>query len=453
MNNKDLDDIIHNSFSANEGGEIPSWDQMKDRLDQKEGIDSLIENSFKNQSLDDIPEVWDEIEKSLIIDATWPKIAAQLDKKKRRRGIFFWIMGPMLLSFLLLFIFEQYGNLYQENRKESSLINLLQESDLDKSFNPDENMQSSNTANQTKKPNPILSKKLNSTLNKENVNKESKKFEKTTRKNRIMKAASANNRIINENNHLEENLVDSDKKQKETNSTEELRKISYFKAKNVQHITNPQIIRIRSNEEKTTRKWTLGLFYELNYDNIYDSKSRIAEQKGSLVDQDFTIGHSFGIYFNRKLKANFMIGGEFHFFDRLSKEFSQFENGKYVEHSLKLDYIRTNIMAGYRLPIRKSSFLEFHAGTFLAYLLAKKETHSDFTDIQQFDHDHYINFNFGLSAKIGMSHDFGRFNFAYGLGTNIGIINIYKSESDIQTKLNRTNTFEAGLYFRFGINL
>lgn len=275
-----------------------------------------LENKFKEyiSNQNDAPD-----------DLVWTKIEQTLDKKRKRRFIFFWLFMIPVFSVLIYEVAKDSQNIPLNNKNEIELNqtnkSIVEETSIETLNNNESSVTNeSNTHGVSTSGNPKSSKTSDSFNNKlssdgssyseKSKNKSGKSRRTTNSKNlsnSINSSSTTNSALVSDKEFMLEKYTDSTKIVHSNSDNEPIQdsisKIKEQKKKNDKLTKSEKKSDSTTTQNEKKNKYHLGIFYAPTMSGSISGKSLLNESFNSF-DKEFAFSNSYGVYM--RFKSNRM---------------------------------------------------------------------------------------------------------------------------------------------------
>lgn len=453
--NKNIDDIIKGGFDeTNDDFNLDSWDDLANRMDQNDDLDSSIASAF-NTTEEEVPSsVWSNVNDDLDIDTVWSRIDTALTKRKRR-AIIWW--NAASIAFVILIIGGLITKQPDDLLYTTESLNIEQHDVVvDKSMT-DANYEEINTASDKKNANDLTTSELNISLANieeselQMATKDLYKIENTLEEKNYSETGlyinpTTKERIDNEltfnTSTLEPLILEFNDPILKSLAIKDVNTIDSTNSEN-----NPSNIGVAENP---SRKWLIGLKGSVVNCEIIDGLSSEANSENSLVSSNFTVTFNPALFAQYKLKNGYFLQTDFYWNYKVRRSVNKYDQLEYVSKTTELDYLRINFNAGKSFQLSKLTDklnLNVTLGGYWDYLKSQREYRGRTLISEQKSYDSN---NYGLSSEIAIQHNFKRISIAYGTELDLGLHNINLTSASAFSGFNAARTLSYGLFFRLG---
>ena len=406
---KDLNYIVRSSFE-NEGVEkAPNnfWDNISNELEQSE-VDSIVKDSFEGQQ-DTAPEmVWERVQDQLDIDRVWIRIANKINI--RRYGHLMRYVAVLLLLILPFNLDFDVSDL----TNAPSVI----EATLNNSIEVSDNLGVGNDIEDTNQEIPnLLGYQLNS----------ASPAPSNSESNPVVDPVE----VPVKNMTLDVNLAT-------------------LPLASLNQTTLPEIQPLFTPKPKRSLGLMLGGVASLDNTWILDNETRSGFDNESLVENEFTLGSSYGVFAEYQLKPRFSISAEYLFQSRSNQRLHFYDHGVYSLKEREINSYKLALMLGwYTQPklhgVSHSTVVKlggYYSGVKSDYTMID----GAITDVNSI----YKRNDSGLRLEVGKRLYVRSFVIDGGVRADYGLVNLTSTKSYIPSHLNFTRLVSGGAYLRIG---
>lgn len=422
---ENLDDIVSGAFSNAKSDAPPSfvWDSIDNEL-QDSKIDDLARDGFQNIEAERAPNsVWDDVQDQLDIDRVWNRISLKLSKSSnwnflRYASIFAIILIPFYLDF---------------NTSHKTLLTGLDTFSIE----------SSREINESKKTKDILrhSEELLTSIN------ESDNIEP----NGVFNSSSSHNQVelnVPSDNELEPLIsVQEDKTLK--NQLEINRESIELLA--TSGLSNKRIIEIDIKKRKQFSKWSVGLTGAIENTWLLNNNTRRGFDVNSTIENKLSFGYSAGIFFDYRWHRNFSVKVEYSFLSKANQNYRLYNNGEYQIKNNQFHSQRFGILVGWNSTPKPDKLLYstvLRGGLYYSRITdSYAHTNGVITELNNYKQN-----DLGVRLELGQRIQVKQIGIELGIRSDIGVLNIAKSNAQIPSKLNQSHLMSGGVYIKLSYN-
>ena len=406
---KDLNHIVHSAFESEGAQNAPNsiWSTISDEL-RKSTVDSAVKESFEGQ-YDKAPEViWERVQDQLDVDRVWTRIASKISIRK-------------------------YGYLL---RDVAILLILLLPFNLDFDFidssigSSDSNIENLGTSNEL----ALISDKAN---------------KKDVSKDDVVVKLIANVPIM----HPSRRIIESHEPIKPVEHTvDHLSMDAHLNTLPLVSLHQASDLELQSLFTPKPKKRSIGLMVggvsSLENTWILDNATRSGFDNGSLVENEFSVGTSFGIFTEYQWKPRFSISGEYFFQSRSNQQTHIYDKGKYVDKEREINSYKFALMLGW------NTYPKFHGVShstvlrFGGYYTGIKSDYTRVNHVITSVNSIYKRHDAGLRLELGKRIYLKSFIIDGGIKAEYGMVNLASSKTVIPPHLNFTRLVSGGIYLK-----
>ena len=455
---KNIDDIIKGGFDdTNDDFNLDSWDDLANRMDQSDDLDSSIASAF-NTSEEEVPSsVWSNVNDDLDINTVWNRIDTALTKRKRR-ALTWW--NAASISFVILIIVGLLTRQSIDQLYIAESLNIDQQKVQFSSSRIDSNTHKLATEVIEANSVDLTASEVNTNkteAEKDDLHKDNNDFyrtEKATNHKRSLESNQNNDKSLKEQNDHDKGLTVSSLVPLMLMFSNDPAATHLISAKCTIDSTNSEInpsnVGLPANP---IRKWLFGVKGSVVNCEIIDGLSSEASSENSLVSNNFTVTFNPALFAQYKLKNGFFLQTDFYWNYRIRRSVNQYDQLEYVSKTTELDYLRINFNTGKSFKLSGLSDkmnLNITLGGYWDHLKSQREYRGRTLISEEKSYDAN---NFGLSSEIAIQHNYNRISFAYGTELDLGLHNINLTSANAFSGFNAARTLSYGLFFRLGYSL
>jgi hypothetical protein len=406
---KDLNDIVHSAFEGEGAENAPNaiWSTISDELG-KSKVDSAVKESFEAQ-YDKAPElVWERVQDQLDVDRVWTRIASKISIRK---------YGYLLRNVAILLILLLPFNL------DFDFI----DSSIDSS---DSNIENLGTSNEL----ALISDKPN---------------KKTVSKDHVVVKLIANEPIV----HPSRIIIESHEPIKPVEYTvDHLSMDAHMNTLPLVSIHQASDLELQSLFTPKPKKRSLGLIVggvaSLENTWILDNETRSGFDNGSLVENEFSIGTSYGIFAEYQWKRRFSISGEYLFQSRSNQQTQIYDKGKYMDKEREINSYKLALMLGWNTHPKFHGVSHSTVLRFGGYYSGVKSDYTSINHVITGVNSIYKRHDAGLRLELGKRIYLKSFIIEGGMKADYGMVNLASSKTIIPPHLNFTRLVSGGIYLK-----
>jgi hypothetical protein len=395
---------------------------------------------------------WNNINRQLIIDDVWNRIARFYD---RRRFIIWWsrFAGVLILACIasvgLVRLFYNAGD--RVNHKEIVAAN---ENEKPFAFHRQENpamvigpstnlsLPGSNVDG-SDKPDRIVSTTEQEVLNDNHNQAEGIGVEKVG--DLIKEGRKVQGAVITVGDLAAEGFRETNEKQRiELMVGSSIRKIP-IQLKHQGELTTVEDFK----GKRPLRYLDIGLIGRIDNTWILNNDVKSGFSRSSLVQNNLSFGYASGLQANYYFSNRSAIQLEYDFLSALNQKYQFYNEGRLTVKQIDLKYQRVGLGYKYSFGTRlgKKPVLSLKFGGHFGF--AKKESVK--IDDQQGEESFDV-FDYGIRLGVGREHFIRSFTIDYGLNSDIGLHNITSPGLAIPKKFSYTSTLAVGAYISVRYN-
>ncbi len=405
----DLNHIIRSAFEENSSESAPNslWSAIDTELTENE-IDVTIKDSFESQQSAAPEMVWERVQNQLDIDRVWIRIAGKIRIKK-----YAYVLRYACAAIILMLPFA-----------------------LDYDFNTSEI-----NVNQNAVSPPIAVGKSVVISLEDSLVIESNSFKAP----RIIQAvADRNNQIINAEplpTPVDTNIVD-----------EKMDFDDYIAMRPMASIAQSERLQLKTKlslKPKRSIGLIVGAVSSLDNTWIIDNDTRTGFDSESLVDNQISLGSSFGAFAEYQLNRRYSIFAEYLFQSRSRQHQDIFDNEGFYTH-------KEREVNSYKFALMVTRYTQpkFHGVShrtlfrFGGYYSGVKSDLTYTDQIVTSVNSIYKRHDVGLRMEIGQRVYLKSFILEGGIKSEYGLANLASDKSEIPPHLNFTRFVSGGLYLK-----
>lgn len=421
---ENLDDIVSSAFSNAKSNSPPSfiWDSIDNEL-QDSKIDDLARDGFNNLESERAPDtVWENVQDQLDIDRVWDRISLKLSKTRdwnflRYASIFAIILIPFYLDF---------NTSYKTLLTGLDSISVEGSSEINESKTEDISRHSEELITSIDEPDNI---ELN------DVFKRSKNHDQVE---------------INVPSDKELKLLTPVQENKALNSQLEINR------ENIELLApsglfKKGIVEIDIKKRKQFSKWSVGLTGAIENTWLLNNNTRRGFDVNSTIENKLSFGYSAGVFFDYKWHRNFGITVEYSFVSKANKNYRLYNNGEYQIKNNQFHSQRFGIIVGWNSTPKPDKLLYstvLRSGLYYSRITDSYEyTNGVITELNNYKQN-----DLGVRLELGQRIQVKQIGIELGLRSDIGVLNITKSNSLIPSKLNQSHLMSGGVYLKLSYN-
>ncbi|XOV67879.1 MAG: hypothetical protein ACFHU9_01650 [Fluviicola sp.] len=404
--NDDLNNIVRSSFEDSGAEKAPEslWLSINSELEQRE-IDTIVKDSFEGQK-DTAPEmVWQRVEDQLDIDRVWFNIVGKIKIRHYSRYLRF---AAMLLLLLL-------------------------------PFNLDYNLFETTTVRITTTSTDLSSNDFTSSIDETNEQPQEE----------IIVANSFMYQSNVPNSSSKDDPKPNVSTHKATSDLTEIdTRLAILDLASIDNGLVPAIHPLISPKPKRSVGLLIGAVTSLENTWVLDNETRSGFDENSLVENEFSLGTSYGIFAEYQMKPRFSLTGEYLFQSRAKQHSHFYDNGIYSHKEQEINSYRLSLLAGWNT--RPKFYGVSHSTVFRlgAYYSGVKSNYVQInhaiTEVNTIRKQR----DAGIRAELGKKVYLKSFALEGGIRANYGLGNLASQKSFIPSHLNFTRLVSGGLYLK-----
>ncbi|XOV67546.1 MAG: hypothetical protein ACFHU9_18180 [Fluviicola sp.] len=414
----DFKNIIQSAFENETSEKAPRdiWSAIGAELDQSK-IDVAVKDSFegKKGKKDAAPEfVWENVQDQLDIDRVWIRIANSI---KIRKYVSYAQYAALLLLLLLPFNLDIYTS-------EPTLVNTGSTSrymEISMEVNRDKNDADAQL---------VLANTSSTEL----------------RTNQSRNSVNISNPIKSSQSPLD---LLSENRTKPDVSISEYEKLDLL-ALNTIGLVWDHDIKPTFTPNKPRRQIGLLIGAVGTGENtwIIDNETRSGFDNGSLVQNGFSLGSSYGVFAEYQIKPRFSIIGEYLIQSRLNQKANLFQNGKYSLKEREVNSYRLAVFGGWNTTPKFYGVTHTTTVKFGGYYSGIKSDYTRIDGVLTKVNDINEGGDIGLHFELGKRIYLKSFVLDGGIRADYGLLNVASKKSNIPAHLNYTRMVSGGLYLK-----
>lgn len=398
--------------------------------------DIIIKESFEEVSRTAPEGSWQSINRQLVIDDVWNRIAAYYDKKKRRIAWFWTGIVLVLIGSSLVF-------LLQDNQ------GTVRYTSYPRSTGPDSNQHDLGV--------DIAVDEISNSGN-------NKEFNGTT-VNIYQEDLLVNDEIVESNTSIVEDvysvaessvfLVDpiiSDNYEGQLSNDQLVlsddRESDLLQLLNSSTITPlkfspiyPELVRIEQQEQKRKKYISLGTVVYAGSSWILNNEVKSGFNSNSLIQNKLSLGWMTGVQMDFHLSKSWGIEAEYDFFSQLNQSYNYYDEGRFSEQRFRINQQKIGITPYIGKQLMSGVDVRGYVGPFVSYTMIDYQVQSENQSAAEF-----ATLDYGFRLGGGVSKPLGRLLLGIGIRSDVGIFNIATNQQLLPKKFNYTTTLTAGGY-------
>lgn len=403
----DLNNIVRSSFEGSGAEKAPDnlWSAISDELEQS-GVDTIVKDSFEGQR-DAAPEmVWERVQDQLDIDRVWFNIAGRISI--RRYG-YYLHFAAMILLLLLPFNLD---------------YNFFETAEVGNAVNSGDNSSTeyvtSTEDNNGQVQNEIVSNDV------------------FTYPSNVGNSTSPE---IDPNPNISSNNSSFDLKTFDT-------RLASLDLIDLNNALVPTMKPLFSPKPKRSIGLSVGAVSSLENTWVLDNSTRSGFDENSLVENEFSLGASYGVFAEYQIKPRFSITGEYIFQSRVNQHSHFYENGLYSHKEQEINSYKISLLAGWNTRPKFNGVSHCTVLRIGGYYTGVKSnfTHVNNTirEVNTIRKQH----DGGVRMELGKKIYLRPFAIEGGLKVDYGLANLASQKSYIPAHLNFTRVVSGGLYLK-----
>jgi hypothetical protein len=200
-------------------------------------------------------------------------------------------------------------------------------------------------------------------------------------------------------------------------------------------------------------KLEAGAFMAINSTMLLNNQTREGFDKNSLVQNYFGLAANYGLWASYRITPKGSLVAEFSINADNKQAYGVYSKGVYYIEEWLMKYNRISIAYKHDLWSTSSDQLVntrvVAQGGFYFGFLREAKLFYDGNLVYDFVDDHH-KFDFGFKVTLGQEIVIDKFVIGYGLRSDIGIVNIFKGNSQVAGQENQTRMIQLGGYVSLG---